>query len=247
MEAGDFRTQFSGKLVVITGVGRAGQIGEALALGFAERGAVVALLDRTEEAVQARADALLSAGFRATAHAADLSDVMLARAAAREVLAAHSGQFGDKVHAVVCAAGGFGTTGAVDDASAEGWRKQFAINLDTAFGTTSAFLPALRGARGALVYFASAAILPGGNPAGIAAYAAAKSGVVSLMQSVAREEGKNGVRANAVAPTQVETSSNVESMGEDRNYVTRESVVDVVTFLCAPAARNISGQVIKLA
>ncbi len=247
MESNESRLEFSDKLVVITGVGRAGQIGEALALGFAERGAVVALLDRTGEAVQARADALVSAGFHATAHAADLSNVELAHAAAREVLAAHGPRFGGKVHGVVCAAGGFGSTGPVDDASPEGWRKQFTINLDTAFATTSAFLPALRAARGALVYFASPAALPGGNPGGLAAYAAAKSGVVSLMRSVARDEGKNGVRANAVAPTQVETTSNLESMGDDKRYVTRDSVADVVAFLCAQAARNISGQVITLA
>jgi NAD(P)-dependent dehydrogenase (short-subunit alcohol dehydrogenase family) len=55
------------------------------------------------------------------------------------------------------------------------------------------------------------------------------------------------VRANAVAPTQIRTATNLTSMGADKEYVERESVADVVAFLASPLARNISGQVITLA
>ncbi|MEO7520444.1 MAG: D-mannonate oxidoreductase, partial [Gemmatimonas sp.] len=59
---------FTNKLVVITGVGRAGQVGEALALGFAKLGATLALLDLQQTEVDARAQTLRDAGYLATAH-----------------------------------------------------------------------------------------------------------------------------------------------------------------------------------
>jgi 3-oxoacyl-[acyl-carrier protein] reductase len=86
------------------------------------------------------------------------------------------------------------------------------INLTTAYLVTHAFLPFVRAARGAIVYFASEAVLPGAKVANIAAYAAAKSGVVMLMRAVAQEERDNGVRANALAPTSIRTATNVKTM-----------------------------------
>ena len=121
------------------------------------------------------------------------------------------------------------------------------INLDTAYNATRAFLPAVRLAQGSFVYFGSVAALPGGKSAGLAAYAAAKSGVLALMRAVAADERAKGVRANAVAPTQVRTAANLDSMGADKDYVERDSVADVVAFLASPLARNVSSQVITLA
>lgn len=238
---------FTNKLVVITGVGRAGQVGEALALGFAQRGATLALLDLQQAEVDARAATLREAGYTVSAHAANLADADAAQRAAAEVIAATTDRFGGAVHAVVCAAGGFGMTGPLDASDPQAWHKQFTINLDTAYGATRAFLPALREGKGSLVYFGSVAALPGGKSAGMAAYAAAKSGVLALMRAVAEEEGEHGVRANAVAPTAVRTTANLSSMRDDTKYVERESVADVVAFLASDAARNVSGQVIRLA
>lgn len=238
---------FSGRLIVITGVGRAGQVGEAIALGFAQRGATLALLDLQRAEVDARAADLTARGFSVTAHVANLADSTAADQAAAEVIAATRERCGGAVHAVICAAGGFGMTGALDSSDAAAWQKQFTINLDTAVNATRAFLPAVRQARGSFVYFGSAAVLPGGKSAGMAAYAAAKSGVLSLMRTIAADERANGVRANAVAPTQVRTAANLADMGADKEYVERESVADVLAFLTSPLARNVSGQVIALA
>ena len=237
---------FRDKLVVITGVGRAGQAGEVIARTFAERGATVALLDLQQAEVEARAATLVSAGFNATAHVANLSDATAATAAAAEVVAKHSG-FRGAVHAVICAAGGFGMTGPVDASDPAAWHKQFVINLDTAYATTRAFLPALRSGGGSLVYFVSAAALPGGKSAGMAAYTAAKSGVIALMNAVAADEVDHGVRANAVAPVAIRTAANLADLSDKTKYVERESVADVVAFLASGAARNVSGQVFRLA
>lgn len=237
---------FTNRLVVITGVGRAGQVGEAIAAGFAQRGATLALLDLQTPEVNARRDALIAQGFQASAHTANLADASAASAVATEVNAAHP-QFAGAVHAVICVAGGFGATGALDSSEPAMWQKQFMINLDTAYNATRSFLPALRLGSGALVYFGSVAALPGGKPAGLAAYTAAKSAVLGLMRTVAADEKKSGVRANAVAPTQIRTAANVDSMGADKDYVERESVADVVAFLASPLARNVNGQILTLA
>ncbi len=238
---------FAGKLVVITGVGRAGQVGEALALSFAKRGATLALLDRSLPEVQARAEDLRERGYMVTAHAANLADADSAVAVAASVIEATNDRFGGAVHALVCAAGGFGMTGPLDSGDAAAWHTQFVINLDTAYCATRAFLPALRLGHGALVYFGSASALPGATSGGMAAYVAAKSAVLSMMRTVAEDERANGVRANAVAPTAVRTATNVGSMGDATVYVERESVADVVAFLCSDAARNVTGQVLRLA
>jgi NAD(P)-dependent dehydrogenase (short-subunit alcohol dehydrogenase family) len=122
----------------------------------------------------------------------------------------------------------------------------FAINLTTTYLATRAFLPLVRAARGAIVSFASEAVLPGSRIAGMAAYAAAKTGVATLMYAVAQEERANGVRANAVAPGAIRTTSNIESMGADKHYVEREDVAAAVAWLCSSEAKAVTGQVIRL-
>ena len=104
----------------------------------------------------------------------------------------------------------------------------------------------MRAGRGSIVFFASAAALPGSKPKGIAAYAAAKSGVLALMRAVAEEERPHGVRANAIAPTSIRTTANLASMGESTRYVEREQVAEVVTWLCSEEASAVSGQVIAM-
>jgi len=239
--------QFANKLIVITGVGRAGQAGEIIARTFAERGATLALMDLQQVEVEARAATLVAAGYKATAHVANLADDDAARTAAAEVVNAHAAQFDGSVHAVICAAGGFGMTGPIDESDPAQWHKQFVINLDTAYSTTRAFLPALRKGAGSLVYFVSAASLPGGKSAGMAAYNAAKSGVIALLRTVADDEDKNGVRANAVAPVAIRTAANLADLSDKTKYVERESVAEVVAFLASDAARNVTGQVLRMA
>jgi NAD(P)-dependent dehydrogenase (short-subunit alcohol dehydrogenase family) len=177
----------------------------------------------------------------------NLADADAAQAAANQVIEHTHAQFGGQVHAVICAAGGFAITGPISDADPAAWATQFMINLETAFCATRAFLPAVRAAQGSFVYFGSVAALPEGAPKGRAAYAAAKSGVLTLMRAVAAEEKPHGVRANAVAPTAVRTATNLASMGDKTDYVDRESVADVIAFLASALARNVSGQVITLA
>jgi NAD(P)-dependent dehydrogenase (short-subunit alcohol dehydrogenase family) len=234
--------EFAGRSVVLTGVGREGQVGEAVALAFAERGARVFLVDHTEANVRARADALVARGLRAAALAADLTEATAVAALAERVRDATAG----RVHALVHLAGGFATSGPVAESDPAVWQRQFAMNATTAYLTARAFLPSLRGVKGSLVFFASEAVLPGARHANLSAYVASKSAVVALMQTVAQEERAHGVRANAVAPTTIRTADNLAAMGPDTAMVTRESVAEVVLWLCTDASRAVSGQVIPV-
>ena len=126
------------------------------------------------------------------------------------------------------------------------WQRQFAINHTTAYLATRSFLPALRKTRGSVVYFASAAALAGGVTNGMAAYAAAKGAVLTLMRSVAEQEARSGVRANAIAPSAIRTADNEASMGSDAPYVERSDVAEAVLFLCSNRAKAVSGQVLEL-
>ncbi len=228
--------------VVITGVGRQGQLGEAVAAAFAETGARLCLIDRDASELQARVADLRSRGATCDAFPCDLTDTAAVDAVARACDPDRAG-----IAAVACLAGGFAMTGPLDAAPPDVWQRMWAINATTAWNTTRAFLPHLRIARGALVYVASAAVLPGGRSAGIAAYAAGKAAVLALMQAVAQDERDAGVRANAVAPTSIRTAANESAMGADVAYVEREVVARWIVHLAGPAAANCTGQVVRLA
>jgi NAD(P)-dependent dehydrogenase (short-subunit alcohol dehydrogenase family) len=234
--------RFDDRLIVVTGAGREGQVGEAVAIAFAATGARLALVGRDAAQVEARAEALRARGHVAAAYAADLADAAQVEGLARHIVREH----GSRVDALVNVAGGFALSGPVAESDVTVLPRQIAINLTTAYHATRFLLPFLRAARGAVVYFASEAVLPGGSVAGISAYGAAKAGVVALMRAVAEEERDRGVRANAVAPSAIRTGDNVAAMGSAVRYVEREEVADAVLYLCSEGARAITGQVIRL-
>ena len=228
---------------VVTGVGRAGQVGEAVAREFGRRGAAVAIIDILLTNAEPIAAALRAEGLAVSAYGCDLADHAAIGAVARTIADAHEG----RIHALANVAGGFALSGPVAESDPAVFDRQIRINLSSAYGATRACLPFLRTAHGAIVFMAAAAALPGGRVAGLSAYAAAKCGLLALMRSVAQEERANGVRANALAPTAIRTATNLDTMGEKIAYVERESVAGMIAFLCSDAARNVSGQVIELA
>jgi NAD(P)-dependent dehydrogenase (short-subunit alcohol dehydrogenase family) len=230
-------------VAVIAGIGGAGQTGECIAFAFAERGWRTVMIGRAEKDVEERAAWLRERGGETEPFAADLTrPEELSR-----IMQALTDMKRDRLRALVCVAGGYAHTGSIPDSDPEGFHRLVSINLTTAFMATRAFLPALREHGGSIVYFTSDAALPGGKSGGNSAYAAAKGGVLSLMRAVAAEERDRGVRANALAPTQIRTAANLETMGDDARYVEREQVAETVFWLCSDDASAVSGQVIRLA
>lgn len=231
---------FAGRTALITGVGRPGQVGHAIASALGARGAHVHLAGRNRAEVDARRAELAAGGVTAVAHAVDLADPAAAAALAGEVGATTGGS----LHLLVHAAGGFAASGAVADSDPELWIGQHRINATTAYLTTRACLPLLRAGRGSIIYFASAAALAGGAAGGLSAYVAAKSAVIALARAVAQEEAAAGVRANVIAPTAIRTPENVRSMGDDVRFVEMSEIVETVALLAD--ASGVSGEVIRL-
>jgi NAD(P)-dependent dehydrogenase (short-subunit alcohol dehydrogenase family) len=234
--------ELAGRNVVLTGVGHEGQVGEAVARAFAEKGARVFLVDRQEDEARARADALVATGLRAAGLGADLTDAAIVDVLATQIREATRG----RVHALVHLAGGFATSGPVAESDPREWSHQFEINVTTAYLTVRAMLPMLRATKGAIVLFGSEAALPGARVAGMSAYAAAKTALLTLMQAIAQEERDAGVRANALAPASIRTARNIAEMSPDTPFVTREAVADVVLWLCSDSARAVTGQVVRV-
>jgi NAD(P)-dependent dehydrogenase (short-subunit alcohol dehydrogenase family) len=234
--------EFKGRTAVLTGFGRPGQVGEAVAQTFARAGAHLVLVDRDNSDEDARTAELRALGVNVHLFACDLSDITEVTKLVEKIDAVAP----DGVHALVCVAGGFAMSGPVAESDPAIFHKMITINLTTAYLTTRGILPLLRRARGSIVYFSAAAVLPGGSAARMSGYAAAKSGVSMLMRAVAAEEAEHGVRANALAPTMIRTATNEQSMGSDKRYVERDQIADIALYLCSDAANAITGQVIRL-
>lgn len=234
--------EFRDAAVLLTGVGHRGQVGEVVAEAFARRGATVLLVDLDEAAVQERASDLSKRGGAVHAFGCDLTNPADAHDLAGKV----AGRTAEGLRAVVHMAGGYADGSPVADLEPAAWHKMIAVNLTTAFVATRALLPLVRKGTGSMVYFASAAALPGANVSGISAYAVAKGGVATLARAVAAEERANGVRANALAPQPIRTAQNLSEMGADKKYVERDTVAAWVTWLCSRAAGPVTGQLIRI-
>jgi NAD(P)-dependent dehydrogenase (short-subunit alcohol dehydrogenase family) len=235
--------RFDGQSAVVTGVGRAGQVGEVVAREFAGRGAAVAIIDRDGTGAEAIAARMRDEGLAVAAYGCDLTDAAATASVFARIASAGTGRIG----ALANVAGGFATNGPVAESDPEVFDRQLSINLRSAYGATRACIPFMRAAGGGIVFMAAAAALPGRKVAGMAGYVASKAAVIALMRAVAQEERASGIRANALAPTAIRTGVNLDSMGDRIAYVERESVAGVIAFLCSIEAANITGQVIELA
>jgi NAD(P)-dependent dehydrogenase (short-subunit alcohol dehydrogenase family) len=231
------------RYALLTGVGRPGQVGDAVAARFATDGYALLLVDRTADAVEARATDIRSNGGQASAFSADLGS----ESEVGELFERIGKTTGGRLSAFVHLAGGFSVTGPVADTQLTDWDKQLTINLRTAFLVARGAVPLLRQEKGSAVFFSSESALSGAKVARTAAYAVSKSGVLTLAAAISQEESANGVRVNVVAPAAIRTAANTAGMGPDARFVEREDVAATVAWLCSSEARAVTGQVIRLA
>ena len=155
----------------------------------------------------------------------------------------------------------------IDEMSLQTWQAVVDVNLTGAFLCAQAVLPAmLRAKRGRIVNIASTAGVKG--YAYVAAYCAAKHGLVGLTRSLALETAKTGVTVNAVCPGYTDTelldqaiSAIAAKTGRSRQDARRElaasnpmarlvapeEVAATVAYLCLPSSSAITGQAIVVA
>ena len=155
----------------------------------------------------------------------------------------------------------------IDEFPTEKWDAIIAINLSSAFHTTAAALPKMRGAGwGRVVNIASAHGLTASPYK--AAYIAAKHGLVGLSKTTALETAEEPITANAICPgyvltplveAQIPDTMKKYDMGREevikkvmlerqpsREFATVEQIGGTSVFLCSDAAAQITGTTISV-
>jgi 3-oxoacyl-[acyl-carrier protein] reductase len=183
--------QGEGGVTLVTGSARG--LGLAVARRLRERGDRVHVVWRTEGA---RAEGLV-AEFEARAHRADLVDPEGARTLVDAVVAL-DGRLDHVVHAV-----GEYVSGPLAETSAADLARMLASNVQSSFQLLEAARAPLRAARGDAVFFGCSGLAGFRARESTAVYAAAKSALLVLVRSWAREEAPHGVRVNMVSPGHV--------------------------------------------
>ena len=245
--------QLADKVALVTG-GASG-IGRAVCLGAAALGADVLVLDLNAAGAEAVAEQVRGPGRRAAALTADVTD-------GQAVLAALNKGTADvgPVDALMSCAGWDRMVPFVQT-DEEFWRRIVDINFMCPFDCTSVVLATMieRRKRG-LVYVASDAGRVGSS--GEAVYAAAKAGVIAFAKTMAREQARYGIRANAVCPGLTDTPllqsvrEGSETSAKILDAITQatplrrvgrpEEVAAAILFLASDEASYITGQTLSV-
>jgi NAD(P)-dependent dehydrogenase (short-subunit alcohol dehydrogenase family) len=219
------------KRYIVTGA--AGNVGSALTGLLAGRGHRVAAIDRDLATLAARFAAWPAVLPLAVA---DLSDPAAAGAVVGQAASAFGGLDG------VAATVGIFDMASVAESGPELWQRMLKINVLTALNVFAPALPHLRaGGGGGLVAISAGAALRA--PAGMSAYAAAKSAVLRLVESLAEEAKADRIRVNAVLPGTIDTPQNRAAMpgADPARWVTPAQVAEVMAFLLSDEAGGVTG------
>jgi len=190
-------TEFSGKTVIVTGVGKG--IGRGAALRFASEGANILAADMDAGLLDETVGLIRKQGGKAIAYRLDVTRWTEVQGMVERAL----GEFG-RVDVLVTSAGILGNNLAVQDLSLEEWDRIHAVNLTGVFYCCKAVIPPLaRQSGGAIVNMASIAGKEG-NPM-MAAYSSSKAGVIALTKALGKELAPLGIRVNCIAPSMIDT------------------------------------------
>jgi len=237
--------RLEGKVALVSAA--ANGIGRAVARRFAAEGAVLALFDVAGDALTTVGEELGATGATVDVTIGDASD----RAAVDDWVAGVLTKHG-RVD-VLSNNVGVSRTGRIGDLTDDDWHFQQRLTLDTVFYATRAVLgPMVDAGRGAIVSMSSGAGI--GGQYALGGYAAAKAGVINLMETVALEYGPYGVRANAVTPGPTATAPLREYLAQQpggieghvrdldlRRLSEPEEVANTVLWLASDEASNVTG------
>lgn len=240
---------FAGKRVAVTGGGQGN--GAAMARGFAEGGACVAVIDLNLDTARIVAEEINAKGGMANAFQLDVSD-----AAACASFAVRFQELHGPLHVLVNNAGVLLRGKMTDDAARTNWERTLDINLGGPFNMVLAFLDQLKATQGCILNVAS--IQSFVATPNSAAYTASKGGVAQLTKALASELAEFGIRVNAIAPGVIATPMTAGTLADPakisallshvpmRRHAEATELAAPALFLCSPWASYITGAVLPV-
>jgi len=248
----------NGKIALVTGGGRG--IGEACAIAVAEAGADVVVCSRSSGEIDFVAEKIRAMGRRALPVVCDVTGADQVRRMADQA----NDQFG-AVEILVNNAG-LGRSHRFVDHPDELWDQMLAVNLTGVYYVTKAFVPKMiEMRRGRVINVASMMSKVGGKY--VAAYTAAKHGVLGLTRALAVELAGYNITVNAVCPgyvntpmtddnvanivaktgmTEVEARKALEKLNPQNRMIEPEEVAAMVVTLARDLSQGINGQAINI-
>jgi NAD(P)-dependent dehydrogenase (short-subunit alcohol dehydrogenase family) len=256
--AGDQTLVLSGKRAIVTGAGRG--IGRSIALALANAGADVAVTARTSSELDTLVGEISALGRHSLAVSCDVTDPEQVQHMASTLLEGLGG-----IDILVNNAGNAGSHKFLNH-SDELWHRMLAINLTSVYYVSKAFTPKLVEQRsGRIITIASIASRVGGGY--IAAYTAAKHGVLGLTRALATELLPYNITVNAICPGYVDTPMTDGSVANitartgmseaqaretlaktspQHRLIEPEEVASIAVFLARDSSKGITGQAINI-
>ena len=222
-----------GKIALVTGAD--GGLGTFVTQALLDAGATVVGLSR-----RIQQSSFNSPNFNALP--ADISTSAGVKSAV-DSLVSRFGRLDILAHTVGGFAGGH-SIAATDDATFE---RMFDLNLYSTFYLLRAAVPVMRqGGNGRIVAIGSRAAMDPG--AGVGAYSASKSAMVSLIRTVAQENKDVGITANVILPGTMDTPANRKAMPKSdfSKWVRPAAVASLITWLVSDAGKDVDGAVIPV-
>jgi NAD(P)-dependent dehydrogenase (short-subunit alcohol dehydrogenase family) len=231
-------------------VGGGTNLGQTVAQLAAAHGAKVAVVVRGDlERAQGVVDGIIGDGGVARCYSADIADREALKAAATRIRE----ELGELAAAVQCAA--YRSVQPMETLAPDEWDRTVAVNLTGGFNLAQAVLPGMRARGYGRIVFVAGSVISTGMPPGHGHVAAAKSGLVGLARSIAKEFGCDGITANVVSPGVIDTPArplSAEVLAEltagsaiPRAADPRE-VAAACLFLASPTAAMVTGALIRV-
>jgi len=235
--------RMQGKVAFVTGGGSG--IGAATAQRLAQEGATVVVCGRRREPLDEVVAGIVSAGGKAEAVVADVSDEA-GFTAALEAAAQRHGRLDVLVNNAMAY-----TWGSIEEMSTADWHANFATSVDGTFWGTRTAMRLMKGKGGAIVNVSS---ICGqlGTP-WMAGYSAAKAAIDNFSRAAAAEGAPHGIRVNVVIPAVVETPATAGMLADEASRKNTEKLIpmgrvgqpeelaNAILFLASDEASYITG------